>query len=271
MTQDFGGAVNKTRHSPVVLVQHGGMARQNEARCGGVWQTTARYNTVWCANVWDAAQGPEKNTFLRPAIFMANSGKVAKKLLVRHNSSSLSSFTIDPGSADRQLTFNLRHTCMRSCLRERINSNDQHNLQPRMYTALVANDSSGQTKSHRPRIESNGANALSSAVRKGEGGRKHENVMKLYIVAKERCPSTLGQPSELAGTSTPVRLVYLPNKRPTFVDRERRGREGLFPRTQNKPMSAVQYRDCRHPVLDLLFAAVGLFLCSFGCFTLQYW
>lgn len=47
------------------------------------------------------------HTFLRPDIFMANSGKVAKKLLVRHSSSSLSSWTIDSGSSERQFTSSL--------------------------------------------------------------------------------------------------------------------------------------------------------------------
>lgn len=47
------------------------------------------------------------HTFLRPDIFMANSGKVAKKLLVRHSSSSRSSWTIDPGSSERQFTSSL--------------------------------------------------------------------------------------------------------------------------------------------------------------------
>lgn len=46
-------------------------------------------------------------TLLRRDIFMANSGKVAKKLLVRSSSSNLERFTIDPGSSLRQLMSNL--------------------------------------------------------------------------------------------------------------------------------------------------------------------
>lgn len=58
----------------------------------------------------DKTQNTIALTFLRLAIFITNSGNVAKKLLVRQSSSSCSSCTNDAGSSERQLTSSLRQT-----------------------------------------------------------------------------------------------------------------------------------------------------------------